>query len=133
MDLNSLAVRLSAVEERLGKIETALGGATEKISLKDKKLSAKEFLISKSVKSEAQKVLALSYFLEHFEQLASFNVQDLESAFRSAREKVPKNLNDAVNKNIAKGFLMEAAEKKDSKKAWNLTASGERHVDSDMA
>jgi len=59
-------------------------------------------------------------------------VADLENAFRSAREKLPKNMNDAVNKNIARGFLMGAAEKKDAKKAWNLTSTGERFVENEM-
>ena len=97
-----------------------------------KKQSAKEFLISKSVSVETQKVLALAYFLERAEGLSSFNVPDLEAVFRNAREKLPKNMNDAVNKNVARGFLMEAAEKKDAKKAWQLTSTGERFVEQAM-
>lgn len=97
-----------------------------------KKQSAKEFLISKGVSVETQKVLALGYFLERTEKLSSFNVPDLEAVFRAAREKLPKNMNDAVNKNVARGFLMEAAEKKDAKKAWQLTATGERFVEQTM-
>ena len=85
--------------------------------------------MTKSIKVETQKVLALAYFLEREEGLASFNVPDLEIAFRSAREKVPKNMNDAVNKNIARGFLMEAKAKKNLKKAWHLTATGEIFVE----
>jgi hypothetical protein len=100
--------------------------------VKGKKLSAKEFLLGKTIRSETQKVLALAFFLERMEGVASFNVSDLEAAFRSAREKLPKNMNDAVNKNIARGFLMEAKEKKDSKKAWHLTATGEQHVENEM-
>jgi hypothetical protein len=61
-----------------------------------------------------------------------FNVADLEATFRAAREKLPKNINDAANKNVARGFLMEAREKKDSKKAWQLTATGERSVEQEM-
>jgi len=41
-------------------------------------------------------------------------------------------MNDVVNKNVARGFIMEAAEKKDSKKAWQLTATGERFIEQDM-
>jgi hypothetical protein len=89
-------------------------------------------LLTKRIKAETQKVLALAYFLEREEGLASFNVPDLETAFRAAREKLPANMNDAVNKNIARGFLMEAKEKKDSKKAWHLTSTGERFVENNM-
>jgi hypothetical protein len=95
-------------------------------------MSAKEFLMSKSAQSELQKVLALAYYLEREEGLESFNVSDLENVLRSAREKIPKNLNDAVNKNIARAFLMEAPDKKDSKKAWYLTSTGERFVENEM-
>jgi hypothetical protein len=122
--------RLDELEARVGKLESALGNASAISISREKKLSAKEFLIDKNVKSETQKVLALSYYLERIETIEPFNVPDLENVFRSAREKIPSNLNDAVNKNIAKGFLMEAKQKKDSKKAWNLTATGERYVES---
>jgi hypothetical protein len=88
-------------------------------------------LLGKSIKSETQKVLALGYFLER-EGLTSFNVSDLEAAFRASREKIPGNMNDNVNKNITRGFMMEAEEKKDSKKAWHLTSTGERFVENGM-
>lgn len=122
--LRDHAARISALEKRF---ETA--GAQP---VGQKKQSAKEFLLSKTVNAETQKVLALAYFLEKQEGVASFNVPDLETVFRAAREKLPKNMNDAVNKNVARGFLMEAAEKKDSKKAWQLTSTGERFVESSM-
>ena len=73
--------------------------------------------------------MALAYFLERQDGLTSFNVPDLETVFRAARERLPKNMNDAVNKNVARGFLMETKEKKDSKKTWQLTATGERFVE----
>lgn len=124
--------RLNDLEKRVEKIERYLGSGGAASAAKGKKLSAKEFLLTKTVKSEAQKVVALAFFLERMEGLVSFNVSDLENAFRSAREKVPKNMNDAVNKNIARGFLMEAKEKKDSKKAWHLTSTGEQYVENEM-
>jgi hypothetical protein len=127
-----LIARVALLEERVEKLENANGAGKTDRAVERKKISAKEFLLAKSVQSELQRVLALAYFLERHEGLTSFNVGDLEAAFRSAREKLPKNMNDAVNKNIARGFLMEAAEKKDSRKAWNLTSTGERFVDNDM-
>lgn len=123
--LRILESRVSALEKRFenGASPAAVGG---------KKQSAKEFLLTKSLSSETQKVLALAYFAEHQDALTSFNVSDLEAIFRAAREKLPKNMNDAVNKNVARGFLMEAEQKKDSKKAWQLTATGERFVEQEM-
>jgi hypothetical protein len=132
MATEDLAARVARLEARVERIERAGGGEPASKSTSNKRTSAKEFLLAKIVKSEVQKVLALAYYLEQQENLTSFNVPDLERVFRSAREALPKNMNDAVNKNIARGFLMEAAEKKDSKKAWNLTSTGERFVEIDM-
>jgi len=120
-------------EERISALEKLLkGGGDGAPSVSLKKQSAREFLMSKNIGAETQRVLALAYYLERAEGLASFNVPDLEAVFRSARERLPKNMNDVVNKNVARGFIMEAAEKKDSKKAWQLTATGERFIEQDM-
>lgn len=119
-------MRISALEKRFE------GAGPVAQAARSKKQSAKEFLLSKSINADTQKVLALAYYLERAEGLSPFNVPDLETVFRAAREKLPKNMNDAVNKNVARGFIMEAAEKKDSKKAWQLTATGERFVEQDM-
>ena len=120
-------------EERISALEKLLKGMEPGApSVVQKKQSAKEFLMGKSVSADTQKVLVLAYYLERSEGLAFFNVPDLEAVFRSAREKLPKNMNDAVNKNVARVFIMEAAEKKDSKKAWNLTSTGERFVEQEM-
>jgi hypothetical protein len=127
-----LVRRLESLERRVDKLEAHFGSENAVTVPKERRLSAKEFLLTKNLKVETQKVLALAYFLEREEGLASFNVQELEVAFRAAREKLPKNMNDAVNKNIARGFLMETKEKKDSKKAWQLTSTGERFVENEM-
>jgi len=132
MDKDALLARIGKLEARVERLEAQFGSETAVRLPSEKKLSAKEFLLTKNLKIETQKVLALAYFLEREEGLASFNVQELETVFRAAREKLPKNMNDAVNKNIARGFLMEAREKKDSKKAWQLTSTGERFVENDM-
>lgn len=134
ISLETLMVRIEGLEARMAEVERSQNSkptAGAKAS-NSKKLSAKEFLLTKNVGSELQRVAALAFYLEREEGVSSFNVADLEAAFRSAREKLPKNMNDAVNKNIARGFFMQAAEKKDSKKAWQLTATGERFVETEM-
>jgi len=129
-----LRERMHSLEERVKKLEDILLSAStdNAIVAKQKKSSAREFLRTKQLKTETQKVLAFGYFLEYMEGMESFNVNDLETVFRSAKEKLPTNINDAVNKNIARGFLMEAAEKKDSRKAWCLTSTGEEFVQKDL-
>jgi len=97
-----------------------------------KKLSIKEFILSKKPKNEVQKVLVIGYFLENYEGCTSFNVKDLEDGFRSAKEPVPKNINLAVIGNVSKGHMMEDKTRKDKIKAWVLTNLGEQYVDSDF-
>lgn len=125
--------RMDELEARIEKMEKLLAVPGAAGAVKQKKLSVKEFLMTKTLKSDIQKVAALAYFIEHVEGSASFNTADLETAFRAAKEKLPTNMNDAVNKNIAKGFIMEAEERKDSKKTWYLTSTGERHVESELS
>jgi len=132
MSSEDVVARLDKLEERVEKLERQFVGESTPNLQRVRKQSAKEFLLTKSLKSEVQRALALAYFLEREEGLTAFNVADLEAAFRSAREKLPRNMNDVVNKNVAHGYLMEMKEKKDSKKAWQLTSTGERFVESGM-
>lgn len=97
-----------------------------------KPISIKEFILTKKPESLVQKTLLIGYYLEKNESFHSFNAKDLEDCFRRAKEMVPKNINDNINKNVKNGHMMEAKEKKDNKKAWVLTASGERFVDNDF-
>ncbi|MDE2230339.1 MAG: hypothetical protein KGL11_15030 [Alphaproteobacteria bacterium] len=129
------ADKLAKLEERVRRLEEFVlhGGEGKPVTMgKVKKSSPREFLLEGNIKSDVQKVLALGYYLEHAGEMEFFNVSDLESVFRSAKEKLPTNINDAVNKNIARGFIMEAASKKDSRKAWCLTSTGERYVETEL-
>jgi hypothetical protein len=80
MHENSLDLRLNNLEERVERLEKQLAGEGATSAARARRLSAKEFMLTKSLKSETQKVVALAYFLEHEEGLASFNVA--ERSFR---------------------------------------------------
>ena len=97
-----------------------------------KQISIKEFILTKGPKNDVEKTLVIGYYLENFRGLSSFNAKDLEDGFREAKEKVPENINYKVIKNIKKGFMMEAKEKKDKLKAWTLTSTGERFVENEL-
>lgn len=124
--------RMEELENRVAVLEGIPSQGAMPSALKSKKMSAKEFLITKEPKTDTQKTLALAFHLEHIEGMKSFNATDIEVIFHSAKEKLPININDAVNKNIARGFIMEAQEKKDAKKAWVLTTTGEKFVENDF-
>ena len=113
-------------EERLSAIEKLLISKPEAVL---KKMSIKEFMLSKNLKSEKEKTLAIAYYLEKYEGFLSFNTKDLENSFQSAKEPMPKNVNNNVNRNIKKGYLMESKDKKDDHKAWSLTNTGEKRVE----
>ena len=133
----SLEERVANLERRLAELEKVAGetrtrptGAGGAIS---KKLSLKEFILDKGPENTRETTLAVSYYLEMNDGVAPFNVQDLERSFRSAKIPPPKNINDMVNKNVQRGLLMEAAEKKNGRKAWEITATGERVVEKGFA
>ena len=94
----------------------------------NKKISIKEFILAKQPKDDIQKTLIIGYFFEKNEGITSFNIKDLTNGFERAKEKIPTNINDKVNKNISKGYIMSTKEKKDNLVAWVLTNSGEKFV-----
>ena len=117
--------RITKLEEKL----TATEANTKIVSSKQKGISLKEFLKEKKPKGYTRTTLAIGFYLESYEGLNSFNVDDLGRGFMGAKEPRPKNLNDTANQNIKNGHIMECKTKKDAKKSWILTASGEEFVE----
>lgn len=135
MDQKDLEQRLLLLEQKVSEIEKLIVGNDKPVNVKDKiekKMSVKEFLLSKKANNDVERTLLIGYFLEKFEEYSSFNSDDLRDGFRNAKIKSPLNINDKVNLNIAHGHMMEVAEKKDSKKAWVLTVSGESCVENNF-
>jgi len=131
MEKEEIADIIKKLEDHERRI-SALEGMPQKTISEGKKLSVKEFILEKKPSDDVQKTLVIGYYLEHFEGMDKFNVKDLTEGFRLARERLPTNINDKVNLNIAKGYLMAAKEKKDKFKAWCLTNTGEKLVESGL-
>lgn len=112
--------RIRALENRIEVTNIAETG---------KSVSIKEFILAKKPKNDVLKTLTIGYFLEKYEGFTCFNVQDIRNAFKNAKEPLPHNLNLCVIWNIKKGHMMESKEGKDKRKAWVLTASGERFLE----
>ena len=121
--------RIQDHEKRITSLEKLLGAKPDSVN---KRMSVKEFVLTKNAKDDQRRTLTIGYFLEKYGDSSSFNVKDLEKGFRDAKMKPPQNMNDKVNKNIAKGYMMEAAEEKDKKKAWVLTGTGEKVVENNF-
>ena len=124
--IENIMRKLEEHESRISALEST---PAKKMQAEGKKLSVKEFLLTKKPTDDVQRTLAIGYYLEYFESMDRFNVRDLADGFRSAKEPLPTNINDKVNLNIRKGHMMEAKEKKDKSKAWVLTNSGEKFVE----
>lgn len=129
-ELSKMKSTLMDHEERLVKLEKLLQTKPEVVK---KKLSIREFIMSKNPESEMERTVTIAYYLEMFGSLTSFSVKDLESGFRKAKEKIPRNINYEVIRCIQKGYLMEAEEKKDKRKTWCLTNTGLEFVEKDFA
>jgi hypothetical protein len=137
-DLKKINDILQKIENRLDKIEATLS-ISQKTTIGDnlpspqqkKKLSAKEFLITKNPKSDIERTFYLGYYLEKLEMYDSFGIAELKDAFRAAKLPLPGNLSDNVNKNIMKGYFMEAGKKENGQKNWMLTATGESVMEED--
>ena len=130
-----LEERISVLEQKVSKLEAMFAEDThsnQKSSIHGKKLTIKEFVLEKNLKGDVQKTLTVAYYIEKYEKMISVNVDDLAKYFRLAKEPLPSNLNDKINMNIRKGHMTEAEEKKDGKKAWYLTSTGENYVEQEL-
>lgn len=117
-------------EARIAKLESLVNhqSAPEPSTKSVKPLSLREFLRERKPVTDVQRTLAIAYYLEHYERVDRFNADDLEAAFRKAKEPLPSNTHAFINLNIRKGHMMEAEEKKDKLKAFVVTNSGEEFV-----
>ncbi len=132
-DIKSIGKKVLDLEKRIGALEILVGEEkSNTVASPAKKLSVKEFILLKNPSGDVQKSLAIAYYLEKNEDMRSFNVEDLAHYFQLAKEPTPKNLNDKINMNIKKGHVMEAKEKKENKKAWVITNTGEQFVDNNF-
>ena len=131
MEKEEIADIIKKLEDHERRI-SALEEMPQKIIREGKKLSVKEYILEKKPLDDVQRTLVIGSYLEHFEGMDKFNVKDLTEGFRLAREPLPGNINDKVNLNITKGYLMAAKEKKNKFKAWCLTNRGEKFVENEL-
>jgi hypothetical protein len=128
-ELAELKKTIQSHERRISDLESLKGKKPAQIP---KEISVKEFILDKKRSSDPNKALTIGYYLEKLRKISPFTIRDLEQLFREAREPLPSNTNDVVNQDIAKGFMMEAEEKKDGRKAWTLTSTGEKFVENGL-
>lgn len=127
--LEEVLAAVKSLDNRISKLESSPQPvATERTPPGGKKLSLKEFIISKGPSNGVQMTLTIGYYLETYEGVSPFNAVDLEGGFRAAREPVPLNINDKANMCVKNGYFMEEKVKKDNMKAWMVTRTGEEII-----
>lgn len=93
-----------------------------------KGMSAAQFFRKAKVQSDVDRVLVAGFFLEKERKVDSFSGREVSDLIREAKSPPPVNVNDAINKNIMKGYIMPSGEK-DNHKAFVLTTDGEQVVE----
>ena len=88
-----------------------------------------EFIKAKGNPSEHTDIeVIFSYWLLKKENMTSYNATDIQNCYNSSRITKPANINGIMNRIQETGYVMEVKEKKDNKKAWVITATGEKYV-----
>lgn len=92
---------------------------------------ASEFLAQKNIKSHFDRIMAILYYHYHSGQ-KSTTIPELQETYSSVRVKAPRNFSDVLAQCIRKGYVIETLSKKDGKKAWQITPTGERYVEEEL-
>lgn len=134
-DLKDALVLLKNIDQRLNVIEKHLkspahDSVPSEPTASSRLTSAREYVLKYSPSDDNQRALILGAYIEQKGQ-ESFTVEDLRKVFREARLKLPANMNDKVNKNIAKGYLMDG-DIIDGKKSWMLTMTGQMFIENGL-
>ena len=88
-----------------------------------------EFIKAKGNPSEHTDIEVLfAYWLLKKENMTAYNATDIQNCYDDARIPKPANINSIMNRIQKSGYVMTAKEKKDNKKAWVITATGEKYV-----
>lgn len=116
-----------ALKKRVAKLEGS--GSSLKRSPR-RQVSIREFVLDKHRKTDIDKAICLIYFLEEirgdFEEGISSN--DLKSAFREAKERVPKNVSLVLNMCAQKCWINETGNS-GRKKLWKITNTGIEYIE----
>lgn len=93
-----------------------------------KGLAPNEFIRKIAPKTQVDRGLALSYYLEYHSSLESFTTAELSDICKKAKQPAFTNISDVVGQLVARGLLMGAGDK-DGKRAYSLTTTGEEQIE----
>lgn len=90
-----------------------------------------EFLAGKNITTHLDRIVAILYYQYHKGNSLT-TIVELEEAYSNARVKAPRNFSDVLAQCIRRGYVVEAKDKKDGKKAWQITPTGEEFVEAEL-
>ena len=91
--------------------------------------SVNEFMVSLAVSSHLDRIVAILYHNLRYADTDRMTSDEVLDTYGRLRERRPANLSDLIGKCSRKGHIIEASEKKDGKKAWQITPTGEGHIE----
>jgi len=94
-------------------------------------MQASEFLASLNLRSQPDQVEAIAYYFLHSGQ-ESVTRAEIMDTLSKARIPRPKNISDVIGKCIRRGHIVEAVEKKEGQKAWQIRPAGEKYVEEQL-
>jgi predicted transcriptional regulator len=90
--------------------------------------SIKEFIIETKPNNSTEIVVIFGYYIENILKETSFTTKEISKMFITAKIKKPKNISDTITNAMKNGLIMEVDNKKNKKKAYTLTQTGEKFV-----
>jgi hypothetical protein len=99
-----------------------------KTALAAQSVQISEFLAQRKIESETDRIATILYYYLHNGRGSSTTAEILE-AYATARFRRPTNLSDVIARCIRKGHVIEARERKEGQKAWQITVTGEKYVE----
>ena len=121
--------RLENLEKRVTYLEKLIFNKPDSMQ---EEISMRDFFKQKNPKNDNQKTLLMILCIEKFKNISPFNREDLEEGFNECREPIPENINDKVNQNKKKKYVMDVPESKNGLKSWKITNAGEKFVENDF-
>jgi predicted metal-dependent hydrolase len=94
--------------------------------------SPAEFFKMSNPKTDVDRTLAAAYFLEKYRNAQDASAAEIRDVIKEAKRPPPTNINDSVNGNIRKGFIMMAGDR-ENKMVFVLTSDGEAAVEQMVA
>ncbi len=89
-----------------------------------KQMSVNQFFRKIPSKTDVDRTLIASYYLEKYRNYENFTASDVREIIKESRNNPPRNTNDSINSNIRKGLIMAAGDR-EGKRAFVLTTDGE--------